>query len=318
MATALSNKNIRSIKNVTILAMNNQAINNDNTYQWPVTFNRIATAITFSPTALAVLKEAIRIAKRFKAEVLFIHVGQRTKETEERITNLLNQAGCNPENYSVVWKKDEPSKAILEACEENNVDLLIAGALQKENLVQFYRGSIARKLCRRANCSLLLLTHPNAESKPCENIVVNGLDHPKTPDTIRTSFYVSQAFNSNHLTIVEEVEASKVKQEDADDLSVAKARRKKVNIERKEHLRLSRFLEELPEIQGLRIDERCIFGKKGYSIGHFAETNRADLLIVNSPDTKLGFLDRVFTHDLEYILSDLPCDILIVHSTRKK
>jgi hypothetical protein len=65
------------------------------------------------------------------------------------------------------------------------------------------------------------------------------------------------------------------------------------------------------------VKEHCIFGKKGYSIGHFAETSKADLLMVNSPDTKLGFLDRVFTHDLEYILSDMPCDILIVHSTRK-
>jgi K+-sensing histidine kinase KdpD len=57
-------------------------------FEWPVTFNRIATAIAFSPTALAVLNEAIRIAQRFQAEVLFIHVGERNTATENRITHF--------------------------------------------------------------------------------------------------------------------------------------------------------------------------------------------------------------------------------------
>jgi nucleotide-binding universal stress UspA family protein len=291
--------------------------NTESTYKWPVTFKRIATAIAFSPTALAVLHEAIRIAQSFQAEVFFIHVGERNTATEKRIAHLLNQAGCEPENYSIMWKQGDPATAILAACEEKNVDLLIAGALQKENLVQYYKGSIARKLCRKANCSLLLLTQPGIESKPCERIVVNGLDHPKTPDTIRTACYVSEAFASKQLTIVEEIASAHVSPADSDEGSVQEAHQKKARIARNEHLRLSRFLAELPEINGLTVKEHCIFGKKGYSIGHFAETSKADLLMVNSPDTKLGFLDRVFTHDLEYILSDMPCDILIVHSTRK-
>ena len=39
-------------------------------------------------------------------------------------------------------------------------------------------------------------------------------------------------------------------------------------------------------------------------------------MVVNSPDTRLGFLDRIFKHDLEYMLADLPTDVLIVHNTK--
>jgi len=54
-----------------------------------------------------------------------------------------------------------------------------------------------------------------------------------------------------------------------------------------------------------------IFGTRGYSIGHYARVVRADLLVMNAP-RKLTLWDRLFPHDLEYILSDLPTDVLIV------
>lgn len=289
----------------------------ETSYHWPVTFKKVATAVAFSPTALAVMHEAIRIARRFNAFVYFIHAGKKTAASERKLEELLTKADCSKSNYSIIWREEEPATAILNACKDNDIDLLIAGALQRENLVQYYRGSIARKLCRKANCSLMLLTHPEVESKPCQHVMVNGLKHPKTSDTIETAFYVSNAFGANELTIVEEVDPSDVGIEPDDDLKVIKASRKKANIARSEHNRLEELINKLPAGENVRVKETCIFGKKGYSIGHYAEKQHADLLIMNSPDTKLGFFDRVFTHDLEYILSDLPTDLLLVHTTRK-
>jgi nucleotide-binding universal stress UspA family protein len=46
-------------------------------------------------------------------------------------------------------------------------------------------------------------------------------------------------------------------------------------------------------------------------LARFAEDIKADLLVVGDVG-KLGFLDRLFPHDLEDILSDLPCNLLIV------
>jgi nucleotide-binding universal stress UspA family protein len=64
----------------------------------------------------------------------------------------------------------------------------------------------------------------------------------------------------------------------------------------------------------LKINEKVIKGKTGYAIRQYAETKKADLLVINSPDMNLTFFDRIFAHDIEYILADLPCNLLIVHS----
>ena len=287
-------------------------------FKWPVTFKKVATAVAFSPTALAVMHEAIRIARKFGSHVYFIHAGKKTVENEKKLTELLTRLKCNKEYYDVIWRDEAPTTAILNACEEFEIDLLIAGALQRENFLQLYKGSVARKLCRKANCSLLLLTHPSVESKPCKKIIVNGLNHPKTNDTIRTAFYVANALSAEQLLVAEEIDPDKVGIKCDDDLSLAKANRKKANIARDEHHRFEQILNEIPLNEGLKVKEQCIFGKAGYSIGHYTRKNNADLLVMNSPDTKLGFFDRVFTHDLEFILSDLPTDLLLVHSTRKK
>ena len=61
----------------------------------------------------------------------------------------------------------------------------------------------------------------------------------------------------------------------------------------------------------INIKTQSIFGRRGYSIGHYAKVKRADLLVMSAPN-KTGFLDRIFPHDLEYILSELPTDVLIV------
>ena len=61
----------------------------------------------------------------------------------------------------------------------------------------------------------------------------------------------------------------------------------------------------------IKIKSQPIFGTSGYSIGHYAEVVRADLLVMNAPK-KSGLLDRIFPHDIEYILTELPSDVLIV------
>jgi len=292
-----------------------QAVSND--YNWPLEFKIVATAVAFSPGAKANLFESVRIANMLKAKMVFIHVGYKTPTTEQKLSEILAEVDIDTENYHVVWKSGEPSQAILEACKENLVDLLIAGVMQNENLMQYFKGSISRRLCRKANCSLLLLTHPEIESRTCDNIVVNGLAHPKTEDTIKTAIYIANAFNSHQLTIVEEVDPKKIKSRGNDDMSVVKASRQMANIKRDEKHRLEDLLKDVPKNDDLTIKDKCIFGKQGYTIGHYSEKNHVDLLILNSPDTKLGILDRVFTHNLEYILSDIPTDILIVHTTKK-
>jgi hypothetical protein len=73
------------------------------------------------------------------------------------------------------------------------------------------------------------------------------------------------------------------------------------------------LLQEVPleYSKDITIKSQPIFGKRGYSIGHYAQVVRADLLVMNAP-TKTSFWDRLFPHDIEHILGELPTDVLII------
>ncbi len=279
-------------------------------------FHTVATAIAFSPNMEANISESIRITRMIGKELLLIHVGDFDAEMEKKVWKAVEAAGGDRAATSLIWESGDPTEALLRVAEKHQVDLLIAGALPREGLLRYYRGSIARRLVRKANCSILLMTHPHQLQSNCGKIVVNGLRHPKTEHTVKTALAVAEHFGSSEVQIIEEVEDSEVGTRIEDDASLVQASEVKQEIEVKEQTRIKRILDEVQYDPELYVNQKVIFGRKGYSIGHFAQTICADLLVMNNPDTKLGFLDRVFTHDLEYILSELPCDLLIVHSRK--
>ena len=281
----------------------------------PVTFKRIATAMGFSPMAKANLAEVHRIAKRCEAQMYVFHIGEWNDRCETTYTGLLSELGIPNSDVVLVCKQGDPKEELRSLCQENSIDLLALGALVRENMFKVFTVSIARDVCRKAKVSLLLLTHSRLEGMPCERIVVNGLDHPKTLDTIRTSLWLGSKLGSKELFVVDELsEKSLIKPDD--DKSQLNSTRKRKQIEREQHSRIEGLLKNCQVPVNLEIKEQHVFGKRGYTIAHYAKAKRADLLVVNSPDTKLRFLDRIFKNDLEYILADLPSDVLIVHTTK--
>ena len=203
--------------------------------------------------------------------------------------------------------------AILSATEEKKVDLLVLGALQRENFLKYYLGSIARKITRQAKCSVLLLIKPSVERIPCRHIVVNGLEDPKTEQTISTAFYIGHQLKTNKITVVEEISQQEVAVNVDDDKSLRKATIVKERLRQREDSRVKKIISHIPEEQkeGILINTQPVFGKRGYSIGHYAQVVRADLLVMNAP-SKMTFWDRLFPHDIEHILTELPTDVLIV------
>ena len=276
-------------------------------------FKTLLFGFAFSPTLEVNILETSRIAYFFKAKLILLHVGVKTAEKLEVITNLLAKTEHRDLPVEIKWVEGKPVQIILEACEKFNVDLLVLGALQHENIYQFYVGSIARKLTRQVCCSVLLLIKPSTERVPCQHIVVNGLDAPETPVAITDAFYTAHALGAQQITVVEEIRQKEIHVTVEDDKSLKKANIMKERLKRREESRVRKIINDLPEkfVNNIKIKTQSIFGKRGYSIGHYAEVVRADLLVMNAP-SKTGLLDRIFPHDIEYILSDLPTDLLII------
>ena len=246
----------------------------------------------------------------FDAELVGVHVGEKTDKKITDLNALLKEADVLKKTFNIIWQEGKPVKVILQTCTQQNIDLLILGALQKENLYKYYAGSIAREITRKAPCSVLLLIKPSVKRMPCKHIVVNGLKESRTEETIRTSIFVTKKLSCKKVTIVEEITQEELQVQVNDDKSLRRANITKERIKTREDRRVKSYLKDV-DCSEISIKIQSIFGKRGYSIGHYAKLKRADLLVMNAPP-KLGILDRIFTHDIEYILSELPTDVLIV------
>lgn len=284
-------------------------INFQNTY-FLQKINKILIGIAFSPNLKPNLFEAVRLANMFNAELVGVHVGLKSIQKKKQLEALLNETDVLQKSFTPIWQEGKPVDVILNTAKEKKIDLLILGALQQENIYKYYVGSIARKITRKSPCSVLLLIKPSITRVACKHIVVNGLADIKTKKTIKTSFMVAKHLNCKKVTIVEEVKQNEIQVKVNDDKSLRRVNIAKERIKLREDKRLNEILKGI-NLDGCIVKMQSIFGKRGYSIGHYAQVKRADLLIMNAP-TKLGLLDRIFPHDLEYILSELPTDVLIV------
>lgn len=271
---------------------------------------KILIGIAFSPNLKANLFEAIRLSNMFSAELIGVHVGDKSSSKENQLQDLLKEAPSLNKSFNCIWQNGKPVDVILDTVTNQQVNLLILGALQKEKLYKYYVGSIARQLTRKAPCSVLLLIKPSIDRIACNHIVVNGLEDLKTKQTIKTAFQVSKDLGCKRITIVEEISQNELAIKVSDDKTLKEATLAKEKLKDREETRVKNILEEI-DFSDIKVKTQSIFGRRGYSIGHYAKVKRADLLIMNAP-TKTSVLDRIFPHDLEYILSELPTDVLIV------
>jgi nucleotide-binding universal stress UspA family protein len=276
-------------------------------------FNTVGIGVTFSPNLKANVSEAARLALMFQAKLILIHVGEKSADKEAQFYTILEPFTKANLEVDIVFQTGNPVDVILSTSEEKQIDLLILGALQRENFLKYYVGSIARKITRQAKCSILLLIKPSIERVPCEHIVVNGLKDPKTQQTIASAFYVANLLNAEKVTIVEEVTDEELDIKVEDDKSLRMATIIKERIKLRENSRIKAIIEDIPQVytKNVVINSQPIFGKKGSSISHYAQIARADLLVMNSP-SKMTFWDRLFPHDIEHILTELPTDVLII------
>ncbi len=280
-------------------------------------FKTLLIGFAFSPNLKANVFEATRLAYYFNAKLFFLHVGEKTNAKENTFLDILKLPKESPEKIEILWEKGDPVNVILSACLKYKIDLLLLGALKRENVLKFYMGSIARKITRKASCSVLLLIDPSIERKPSQHAVVNAFESTQTEPTINAAFHFASDLSINKITLVEEINRSEHNLDVYDDKSLRLATLKKEKIKRREYSRVNQILKKIPKSykDNIKIISQSIFGTRGYSIGHYAKLVRADVLIMNASETKKTFLSKFFPKDLDYILRELPTNVLIIQNT---
>ncbi len=145
-------------------------------------YQHVAVASTFSPRFFAVLAEADAVARRLGSSLQVIHAAAEHTEAIERFFEALERLG-RAGDTGILWSvAATPTEAIVTACERNGVDLLLAGALEREGDHRNFVGGVARDLLDRSNCDLLLLPEPMEAPRPCRRVVVDvDLKNPSVP-----------------------------------------------------------------------------------------------------------------------------------------
>lgn len=276
-------------------------------------FNKLGIAFTFSPNALRLLKIAHRLQKLFQSELIIIHAGEDSKEIREKIFAKIKEANLPDYSYEIIIREGEASKTISKICEEKNIDLLISGALEKESLLKYYLGSVARRLMHELPCSLLVIVNPENVSGSFQRFCVNVDYSPLNEAAVKKVYEFAKLENAKEFILVREFQIPGLAITIYDGGETDRAEKTRLEIQKEEEEKLKIFSEEL-NLTGLEVKRVCLYGKQGWELKQYATDSKSDMLVISSPPKKLKLFDKIFQHDIEFILNQLPCSLLIIRS----
>ena len=276
----------------------------------------IGLAVAFSPTAERMLAQAARLALQFRARLVLIHVGNHGPKEEELMQSLLKSSGTSPDTVTIRWNTGQAALAILKACDDEAVDLLLAGALKKEDLLHYYLGSIARHIMRRAKCSVLLLTESSIDPEGFKNIVIDAEESPHVLESISMACQFANKGKNSWLHVVRELKMYGLAMSASDQASETEYEDIRHSLVKDEVEKVEELLQQIPH-EHIKTNIKVVSGKSGFELVQVAKKKKADLLVIVAPYRRFKFLDRLFTHDHEYIFADLPCNLLIVHPRKE-
>jgi nucleotide-binding universal stress UspA family protein len=257
----------------------------------PGAYRHIGVASTFSPRFQAVLAEADRYARSFESPLSVIHAAAEHSEAIERFfiaLEKLDRAGETGLLWSVA---DTPADAILSACARNGIDLLLAGALEREGKLRNFVGGVARELLQRATCDLLLLPRPLEEAVACRRVVVE-VDLKKP----------SVAF-LNHACDL----ATRLRAEEMVFIGVVTPF-DRLPGEMSNEDRLAGILDQASGFEG-DVDYRILRSTTGFSACDFLQSAEAGLFIAGAQ--RAGGAQRLPTR-LDWLMQVIPTNVLLV------
>jgi nucleotide-binding universal stress UspA family protein len=271
----------------------------------PSPYKTIAVATTFSPRFKQVLAEAKRIRDRFSADLHLIHVGTRNEETPGKFAEILAELKL-PADSAVHYEEGDPAEAILALLKREKIDLLIAGALEKEIVLHQFLGNVARRLVREANCSVMLFTHPQKDPKPLRRIVFIADQSQQGLTALKTTLMLAEAESCERLYVIGIITAfDEARASIAGDATRSATHKPNHGEEDSlEEFVLSAGATEVP------IETRFIRGATGLAASDFVRSVEADLLVV--PLLKRREKIQQLPSNIAWVSDVIPCNLWIV------
>jgi nucleotide-binding universal stress UspA family protein len=268
-------------------------------------YKTIAVATTFSPRFKQVLAEAKRMRDRFSADLHLIHVGRRNGDTPRNFSEALAELQL-PADSPIHYEEGDPASAILAALARESIDMLVAGALEKEIVLHPFLGNVARRLVREATCSVMLFTHPEKHPKPLRRIVFIADQSDNGLSALKTTLLLAEAEPCERLYVIAIVTAFDEARASIDGRCIDARTRRPNHAEEEalEDLVLSAGATEVP------IETRFIRGATALAASDFVRAVEADLLVVSLP--KSSGTVRGMPTNLAWVGDVIPCNLWVI------
>lgn len=273
----------------------------------PPFYKTIAVASTFSPRFVQVLAEAKRIRDRFGSDLSAIYVGECNDETTKKFGDAFAQLKL-PNDPPVHYQRGEdPAAGILQAIAENKIDMIVAGALEKEVVLRPFLGNVARRLVREAKCSVMLFTKPEADPQPLRRIVFMADYSEHAHRALQFTLPLAEAEDCERLYVIrvyttfDEARAA-IAAENND--GAPRARTFEQEEEALEEFILAAGQTKVP------IEARCVRGNTGFAASDFVQSVDADLLVVPIQPNE-DPQERLPNH-IAWITDVIPCNLWVI------
>jgi nucleotide-binding universal stress UspA family protein len=250
---------------------------------------------------MAVLAEAGRVSLSLAAPLCLIHADEFAPEKEERFRSALRDLHLDP-GSAIRFEPGEPAEAILKVQREENIDLLVAGAMETESVHRNFTGDVARELLKRAPCDLLLFTEPNENSKPPEGIivVVPDLSEPSRR-VLRSALDLAQRGGGHQIITLLHVQTT-----------FAQAKEKALGVNNGT-LSTEETLQSWVEVEarpGMELDYHLLRGNTGFTACEFIQSSGTDLVVM--PSQMPAADQTVFAPALDWIIQVIPGNLWVI------
>lgn len=266
-------------------------------------YRSIAVAATFSPRFHQVLAEANRVRLRFNSALSMIYVGKCDATTTRKFSEAIAKLKL-PANAKVQYEEGDPATSILTAARKLKVELLIAGALEKEAVHRQFLGNVARRLAHEATCSVMLFTKPALEPRALRHIVFMAGFSEHAQVALRRTIHLAERENCERLYVIRSYTSFDKARAARRGKSGGKASARTLE---EEEIALQEFVLAAGETK-VPIEARCIRGNTGFAVSNFVQAVEADLLVVPllaGPRAKLP-------GQISWVTEVIPCNLWIV------
>lgn len=266
-------------------------------------YKSVGVASTFSPRFLQVLAEAKRISERTGGRLNLIYVGEETEETRRKFSEAMVRLRL-PADSAVHYTTGDPAAAILDLAATRKVDLIVAGALEKEVVLRPFLGDVARRLVRDGRCAVILFTKPEEQPQPFSRIVfiADYSEHGRLAFT--KTLQLAALENCERLYVVRVYTSF-----DRARAARRKHSREKTTrtFEEEEHALEQFVLDAGPN--DVPIEVRCLRGNTGYAALDFVQSIDANLLVVPLDP---GLPSSQLPSAVAWVTETIPCNLWVV------